>query len=828
MSLPKARLGSGIGVEETASGDPFLGHIKQTMRLLRSIGDDPQLERYNDETHVPAYAILSHTWMDEHDEVSFADLSHLVDAKTKAGWSKVQSARRQALHDGYEYLWVDTCCIDKTSSAELTEAIASMWRWYNNPGACYVYLPDLRPDSYTAWAPTEAKSLAEDERARLQHQSASLRLLQALYRCRWFSRGWTLQEMLAPPAPENVRFFDSHWTEIGNRSSLAEDLAKVTGVDLACLRGSQRLDSYSVAQRMSWAARRKTTRVEDRAYSLLGIFNVNIPIMYGEGHKAFLRLQEEILRTHSDHTIFVWDWREADAISYPDMDSSHLFAPSPDAFKRYRHVVPLRHREQSDCEITNAGVRLKVQLLFEDSAIMTGALRDVTSSQRKNHTAAISTSSLRWAVLHCREAMEQKAYALTVLPKGNGSDQYVVHGSHRIVEIDPLAQSSNSKMALVHLRRSDDRHFVSPAERQPQRLVLRCVDDGTTSQLQITEVRNGESSPPSKRAEWCSSDGSIAHEVFVVCLGKPCAVLSFHVATDVAGSDDIAGAALDLQSFTKNARAHHKSKAGAGQHLAKLGDYSLRRSVWLSLNRLLFAELIVRQLLDEQVYILELYIVRPEQALVKECRDYAWLRLLEHSIRSMVLPPSEVFSGITGTDSLPRSLSALQHVIFRTIGHCWFFTDLIILPWAIVLRETYTMKQRVSTSGPGKPLGDINGRTVKSPAPSESYGQMLVSVAIRETSLSFEMLMTANDRLALDSPPVSALLSENLARFRLLADDIGAHYTMKDKRSVDYRLGEAPRLKRRILELLLGVTENNTDLLKALKQQFANTEGNDA
>lgn len=228
------------------------------------------------------YAILSHTW--EEDEVLFKDMYDIGHAKSKKGWSKVQMTCRLARKQSLAYAWVDTCCIDKSSSAELSEAINSMFRWYQMAGICYAYLSDL--------AATD--SLVDSSVIRPQ-----------LKRCKWFTRGWTLQELISPP---NIIFFDSTWTVIGSKQILIGELSSITGVDVAVLQSPSLVFNVPVGKRMSWAAKRVTTRGEDVAYCLLGMFRVHMPLLYGEGSaNAFTRLQEHILgRRINELSIFAW------------------------------------------------------------------------------------------------------------------------------------------------------------------------------------------------------------------------------------------------------------------------------------------------------------------------------------------------------------------------------------------------------------------------------------------------------------------------------------------------------------------------------------------
>lgn len=196
-------------------------------------------------TDAPDYCILSHRW--ETDEVSYQDLQSGRGRNMK-GYYKILGCCKQAVQDGWKYAWIDSCCIDKTSSAELTEAINSMFLWYREAQICYAYLSDVVFGKAT------------------DNIDACLR------DSKWFTRGWTLQELLAP---EYVVFFDADWEEIGTKSSMAQAIQQITGI-----RDLVRWDQACVAQKMSWASSRQTTRVEDLAYSLLGIFGVFMPPLY--------------------------------------------------------------------------------------------------------------------------------------------------------------------------------------------------------------------------------------------------------------------------------------------------------------------------------------------------------------------------------------------------------------------------------------------------------------------------------------------------------------------------------------------------------------------
>ena len=242
------------------------------------------------------YAILSHRWIDptEVDYEEMVDLAKMDrqeqdEIRSRLGYKKIVDTCQQAKRDRYEWLWIDTCCIDKRSSAELSEAINSMYRWYANAKTCYAYLHDVDGSSF----PTRK----DEERYRRSNGWPE-----------WFSRGWTLQEMIAP---RNLQFFNRNWRPIGEKKGLARDLRRITGIPKEILVDGLGGNRPCVAQIISWAAYRTTTRVEDRAYSLMGLLGVNMPMLYGEGKKAFHRLQLEIIRSSDDQSIFAWGCNSA-------------------------------------------------------------------------------------------------------------------------------------------------------------------------------------------------------------------------------------------------------------------------------------------------------------------------------------------------------------------------------------------------------------------------------------------------------------------------------------------------------------------------------------
>jgi hypothetical protein len=252
------------------------------MHLLKFNGDgNPSLTKFIS-GKIPSYAILSHTWEADNQEVTFKDLADGV-GTSKVGYRKIQFCGEQAHKDDLEYFWVDSCCIDKSSSAELSEAINSMFHWYRNAAKCYVYLSDI--------------STAKRDR------SSRPRWESSFSQSRWFTRGWTLQELLAPLS---VEFFSREGKRLGDKKSLELQIHEITSIAVQALQGSP-LSQFSVTERMSWAAKRETTIEEDQAYCLLGIFDIHLPLIYGEGiENAFRRLRKEISAFGGKYIMFVY------------------------------------------------------------------------------------------------------------------------------------------------------------------------------------------------------------------------------------------------------------------------------------------------------------------------------------------------------------------------------------------------------------------------------------------------------------------------------------------------------------------------------------------
>lgn len=288
----------------------------------------------------PAYAALSHTWGSDDEEISFRDLQEGNDFfKTGVGRDKFAGCCKQALADGLDYAWMDTCCIDKANSTELSEAINSMFAWYQKAAICYAFLADV--------------SAADD----VSNPDSEFR------QSRWFERGWTLQELLAPGV---VRFYSCEWSFLGTKRQLSTVVAQITGIPRPFLLGTAELREASVAQRMSWAAKRVTKRKEDIAYCLLGMFGVTMPMIYGEGEQAFGRLQEEIMRRNTDDSILAWNLSsseaETDLTPTVKINSGGILASSPSDFANSGDIVCREHRGTSIDPLYVFGGHLRIHL----------------------------------------------------------------------------------------------------------------------------------------------------------------------------------------------------------------------------------------------------------------------------------------------------------------------------------------------------------------------------------------------------------------------------------------------------------------------------------
>ncbi|KAK1519196.1 hypothetical protein CPAR01_15634 [Colletotrichum paranaense] len=303
------------------------------MRLLST--KTTKLEVFHLE-NAPPYAVLSHLW--EHDEVLFQDMGDLSRAARRGGFLKIQLACAAAERQGLGHIWIDTCCVDKDSEAERNEAVEFSFRIFKSAAVCIAYLSDVRSESAML---AEYTSVADP----FLDNNLEGKFRHTFKRSRWFTRSWTLPELVAPPG---LLFYSHGWELIGTRSQLREHLFDITGVDTFVLQGGD-LAKVSVARKMFWATSRNAYRLEDIAYSLAGLFGVEMIPIYGEGNvRAFLRLQEHIAKTVPDPTLFAWreDWvrKTSRWNNFPDLvDSPNLwayFATSPGAFSHCGRMFP--------------------------------------------------------------------------------------------------------------------------------------------------------------------------------------------------------------------------------------------------------------------------------------------------------------------------------------------------------------------------------------------------------------------------------------------------------------------------------------------------------
>ncbi|KIL92404.1 hypothetical protein FAVG1_04815 [Fusarium avenaceum] len=266
------------------------------MRLLSAVDGELSLTEFVGD-NIPPYTILSHTWGKDNEEVTFHDMIE-GKGKSKIGYEKLRFCERQSAKDNIDFFWVDTCCIDKSSSAELSEAINSMFRWYHNAVKCYVYLPDVS----------------------IRDTSSSQQTWQTTFRqSRWFTRGWTLQELVAPTC---VEFFSLEGERLGDREMMVQVIQEITNISMDALQGSP-LSRFGFEERMSWARGRETKREEDAAYSLLGIFGVHIPLVYGEGRRnAFIRLQREVHESSRSYGSEVFEFVFQDGTALHEIDDT--------------------------------------------------------------------------------------------------------------------------------------------------------------------------------------------------------------------------------------------------------------------------------------------------------------------------------------------------------------------------------------------------------------------------------------------------------------------------------------------------------------------------
>jgi len=386
------------------------------------------------EGYTPPYIALSHTWGS--DEVTLQELineNHQLLAHRKpGGFQKIKNCCEEAMQNyGISYCWIDTCSIDKTSSTELSEAINSMFGWYKRAKCCFVYLSDVHEDSSVpGYYPTYEQS---------NQQS------------RWWTRGWTLQELIAP---SEVYFFSADWKLIGSKEEGIIKISKITGITTDALKSRYNLSRISIAERMSWASQRKTTRAEDIAYSLMGIFDINMPLLYGEGGaKAFIRLQEEIMKVSYDQSILAWiDPRNENSELYDPSEPLRLngvLAVHPKYFAKsasFRPLLPGSIGNPNTLETSFTNVGLKMQLRLVKGKDHLYAILGVISSD----TFEVGGIDSEGSTVELTGSSERGLYVLVLAPEpyGRGSFARLEFGRHRFIHQNCLVNPNFRTMYL--------------------------------------------------------------------------------------------------------------------------------------------------------------------------------------------------------------------------------------------------------------------------------------------------------------------------------------------------------------------------------------------
>ncbi|KAI8948231.1 hypothetical protein F4801DRAFT_581651 [Xylaria longipes] len=410
------------------------------------------LEDFIDDTKpTPPYAILSHTWGPDHEEISFQDLQ-ADEMKTGPGREKFEACCAHAILDDLSYAWMDTCCIDKTNSTELSEgelrtryfrgsyrqdlrSINSMFKWYKNARLCYAYLCDV-----------------DSTKDAFESQST-------FWKSRWFRRGWTLQELIAP---EILRFYDGNWRAIGHKRDpqVVAALVQITHIPRVFLLGIVPTNEASVAQRMSWAANRVTKRTEDLAYSLLGIFGITMPMVYGEGDKSFLRLQEVIARHINDDSILAWNFsKDGLNTKLSGVKSGGALANSPSSFAYSSHIVPSNPSSHVGGPLDTLGGSLHLR--------------------RHVHT---DSSGQRFVILQCQlDDQPTAAIGVPVQVRSGGYDKYIRHPEQPVILIqkDTFFAPIEEVLIPVDLSHSND---------EVKRRNAFCIENAVEKDLELVSV----------------------------------------------------------------------------------------------------------------------------------------------------------------------------------------------------------------------------------------------------------------------------------------------------------------------------------------------------
>ncbi|CAI6338731.1 unnamed protein product [Periconia digitata] len=335
---------------------PWRTHF--TMRLINC--HTFQIEEFP-EHKKPRYAILSHT-----SKVPSIITKPASDVKEEVKVPESQIITKAcdiALGHGCDYCWVDTVCVNRSDSGDWSEAVNSMFKWYQDATFCIAYLNDFEGIGLSgesvgnANASFESKAGLDKEAEPPAYSEVDQTYsLANLGRCDWFSSGWTLTHLIAP---RHVQFYDSQWRFYKEKREFATEISRITRIPVQVLKSANyNCHRYSVAEIMSWASRRRTDRIEDLSYCLFGLFDVNLPLIYGEGHKAFRRLQEEIIRTRADLSVFAWQSKIADKDLPPHERIRGILARSPSEFSQASGIPASIQSRTPGFRMTNKGLQI--------------------------------------------------------------------------------------------------------------------------------------------------------------------------------------------------------------------------------------------------------------------------------------------------------------------------------------------------------------------------------------------------------------------------------------------------------------------------------------
>jgi len=391
------------------------------MRLLNTL--KLKIEDFENED-VPRFAILSHRWFRAKEEPTLQDFK-LGQEYMCWGITKLRACCTLARSRGHKYLWADTCCIVKTSSAELTESINSMFRWYQTAEECYAFLVDVQSQDVST-----AQGYREFSRSE------------------WFTRGWTLQELIAPA---NVLFYNASWQCLGTKKGLCRELSQVTSIGQDVLRGERTLAQCTIAHKMSWAAQRTTQRVEDLAYCLLGLFDVYMPLLYGEKERAFRRLQEEILKHSDDHTIFTWQSKSS---------AKSVLAPSPVCFSGLQDIIRIwpTNDTSKGYSLINADLSIQLQLIPWTMNIYLAPLRAGTIKKPgRDSPPSRSTHPYNRACIFLQQTEHENQFFRVSI---DGQDLVVLDGS----EVARMRDEVKLQPRQIIVRQLNETSYVTPSD----------------------------------------------------------------------------------------------------------------------------------------------------------------------------------------------------------------------------------------------------------------------------------------------------------------------------------------------------------------------------